>query len=61
MEFGTEKCAMLIRKSRKREIMKGIELPSKEKIRMLGEKENYKYSGIWVVDPIKQVRMKEKK
>ena len=36
IEFGVEKCAMLIIKSEKREIMEGIEQPNQEK-------ETYKY------------------
>ena len=40
--------------------IKGIELPNQEKIRMLREKETYKYLGILEVDTIKQVEMKEK-
>ena len=43
MEFGMKKCAMLVIKSRKRHMTEGIELPNQEKIRMLGEKETYKY------------------
>ena len=34
--------------------MEGIELPNQENIRILGEKENYKYLGIFKVDTIKQ-------
>ena len=30
MEFGIEKCGMLIMKSRKSQIMKGIEIPNQE-------------------------------
>ena len=41
MEFGIKKCAMLIKKSGKRETMEGIQLPNQESIRMLGEKESY--------------------
>ena len=41
MKFGIEKCAMLIIKSGKIEVVKGIELPNQESIR--SEKENYKY------------------
>ena len=40
MEFGKEKCTMLIMKSRKWQMMKGIEVPNQEKIRMVKEKEN---------------------
>ena len=43
MEFVIEKCPMLKMKSEKRESAKSIELPNQESIRMLGEKENYKY------------------
>ena len=38
MELGTEKCTMLIMKSRKRE---RIKVPDQGRIRTLGEKENY--------------------
>ena len=40
MEYGREKCAMLIMRSRKWQMMK---LPNQENIRMLREKESYKY------------------
>ena len=43
MEFGREKCTILIMKSGKRQIMEGIELPNQKRIRTLGQKENYKY------------------
>ena len=46
------KSAMLIMKSRKRQITEGTELPNQERMRTLGVKENYK------VDTIKQVVMK---
>ena len=60
MEFGREKCAMLIMRSGKRRMTEGIELPNQEKIRTLGEKENYKYLGILEANTIKQTNMKEK-
>ena len=47
-------------KKGKKETSEGIELPSQEKIRTLGEKENYKYLGILEADMIKQTEMKEK-
>ena len=49
-------------KKGKKEITEGIELPSEEqeKIRTLGEKENYKYLGILEADTIKQTEMKRK-
>ena len=52
MEFGIEKCAMLVMKSGKRHLTDGMELPNQDKIRTLGEKENYKYLGILETDTI---------
>ena len=40
-------------KSGKQQMTEGIELPNQEKIRMLGEKETYKYLGILEADTIK--------
>ena len=60
MEFGIEKCAMQVMKSGKRHMIEEIELPNKEKIRKLGEKETYQYLGILETNTIKQVEMKEK-
>ena len=59
MEFGIEKCAMLVRKSDKRYLTDRIEQPNQDQIKMLGEKEAYKYLGILEADTIKQVQMKE--
>ena len=42
-------------KSGKRHLSDRMELPSQDKIRMLGEKETYKYLGILEADIIKQV------
>ena len=53
MEFGIEKCAMIGMKSGKRGTVEGIELLNQESIRLLGEKENYKYLGILDKDRIK--------
>ena len=60
MEFGIEKCALLILKSGKRYLTDGIELPNQDKVRTLAEKETYKYLGILKTDTIKQVEMKNK-
>ena len=60
MESDIEKCAMFIRRSSKNKITEEIELSNQERIRMLWEKENYKYLGILEVDTIKQVEIKEK-
>ena len=47
-------------KSGKQQLIDGMALPNQDKIRMLGEKETYKYLGILEGDTIKQVEMKEK-
>ena len=60
MEFGIEKCALLVMKSGKWHLTDGIELPNQDKIRMLAENETYKYLGILEADTIKQVKMKNK-
>ena len=60
MEFGIEKYAMLVMKSGKRHLNDEPELPSQDKIRMLREKETYKYLGILKADAVKQVEMTEK-
>ena len=44
MEFGIEKCAMLVMKSGKRLLTDGMELPNQDKIITLAENETYKYS-----------------
>ena len=60
VEFGREKCAILIMKSRKRLMTEGIEQLNQEKIRTLGEKKTYKSLGILEADTFKQAEMKEK-
>ena len=60
MEFGIEKCAMLLMKRRKWHQTNGMELPNLDNIRSLGEKKTDKYLGILEADSIKQVKMKEK-
>ena len=52
---------MLIMKKRKPQKTGGIELPYKEKIRTLGEKENYKNFGILESDTIRQAEIKKLK
>ena len=47
-------------KSGKWHMTDGMELPNKDKIRMLGENETYNYLVILEADSIKQVEMKEK-
>ena len=60
MEFGVEKCAMLVMKSGKRYLTGRMEQPSQDKIRTLREKETYKYLGILEAGTIIQVEMKYK-
>ena len=60
MEFGIEKCVMLVMKSGKRQLTDGMELPNQDKIKTFTENENYKYLGILEADTIKQVEMKDK-
>ena len=60
MEFGTKKCAMLSLRSGKLHMTEKIELPNQENIKILKQKETYKYLGILKVNNIKQVEMKEK-
>ena len=59
MEFGIEKCAMLVMKSGKRHMTDGMELTNHDRIRTLEENETYKYLGILEADTIKQVQMKD--
>ena len=60
MEFGIEKCAMLVMKSGKRQLTDGMELQNQDKIKTLAENKTYRYFGILEADSIKQVEMKEK-
>ena len=60
MEFGIEKCAMLVKKSGKRHMTDGMKLPNHDKVRTLRENETYKYLGILEADTIKQMQMKDK-
>ena len=60
MEFGIEKCALLVMKSGEQHMTDGIELQNQDKIRTLEENETYKYLGILETDTIKQVEMKDK-
>ena len=60
MEFGIEKCAILLMKIGKRHLTDGMELPNQDKVRTLGEREAYKYLDILKAETIRQVEMKEK-
>ena len=59
MEFGIEKCAMLVMKTGKRHMTDEMELPNHDKIRTLEENETYKYLVILEADTIKKVHMKD--
>ena len=59
MEFGIEKCAMLVMKSGKRHMTHGMELPNHDRIRTFEDNETYKYLGFLEADTIKQVQMKD--
>ena len=59
MEFGIEKCAMLVMKSGKRHMTDRMELPNHDRIRTLEENKTYIYLGILEADTIKQVQMKD--
>ena len=61
MQFGIEKCAMLIMKSGKRQMTEGTELRNQQKIGTHWEKEIYKYLWILEADNIKEAEIKEKK
>ena len=60
MEFGIEKCALLVKKSDKRHQTDRIELPNQDKIRTFAENRANKYLRISEADAIKQVEMKTK-
>ena len=60
MEFGLEKCAMLVMKRGKRHLTDGMELPNQDKIRTFAENETYKYLGILEADTSKQEEMEDK-
>ena len=53
------KCTKLQIKSGKRHFTDERELPNQDKMRMLVEKETYKYLGILEIDTIKQEDMKK--
>ena len=60
LEFGIEKCAVLVMKSEKMIKSDGIKLPDEQVMRSLREGEEYKYLGILEADQVKQKEIKEK-
>ena len=59
MEFGIDKCAMLVIKSGVKERSEGIDLPSGDIIKQV-EKSGYKYLGVLQESDIKHKEMKNK-
>ncbi len=58
MEFGIEKCAMLVMKSGKRHLTDGKELPNKNKIRTLGDKKRTNtWANFYIVTYFKQITL----
>ena len=60
MQFGLDKCAVLIMKRGKIVKSEGIELPNDEKIRSLKQDESYKYLGILQSNEVQRKDMKDK-
>ena len=60
MEFGIEKCTMLIMRCRKTQITEEIELANEERIWTLWRNEPFKYLGKLEVDTIQQAEKKER-
>ena len=58
MQFGIEKCAMLVMEKRKIVKSVGIELPDGKVIKSLQEGESYKYLGILEADKFLEQKMK---
>ena len=58
VEFGIEKCAMLVMEKRKIVKSVGIELPDGKVIKSLQEGESYKYLGILEADKFLEEKMK---
>ena len=60
IEFGIEKCAVLVMKSEKRQMTKVLELPNQEKIRTHGEKKQLTNTwGHWKQTPSKKNKWKK--
>ena len=59
MQFGINKCAVLVLKRGKVVRCEGIEMPNNQVIKSLGEGEGYKYLGMLEADGVKHMEMKE--
>ena len=60
MEFGIEKCAMLVMKSGKPHMTDGMEQPNQDKIRTLGENEPTNTWVSWKLTPSSKWNWKKK-
>ena len=60
MEFGVEKCSVMIIKKGKMSNSDGIVLPNRITLKGLKEGDSYKYLGVIQADGMKQHEMKEK-
>ena len=60
MEFGIEKCAVVIMKRGKMSNSNGIKLPDDDFIKALNAEDGYKYLGVLESDAIMKNKMKEK-
>ena len=61
MEFGIEKCVMLVMEKGKIVKSAGVELPDDKIIKSLQERESYKYLGILEADKFLEEKIKLKK
>ena len=59
MQFGINKCAVLVLKRGKVVRCEGIEMPNNQVSKSLGEGEGYKYLGMLEADGVKHMEMKE--
>ena len=60
MEFGIEKCGILVMKKGKYAKSDGIKLPNENEIQEIDLEKGYKYLGVLEADVIKDKDMKEK-
>ena len=59
MQFGVNKCAVLVLKRGKVVRCERVEMPNNQVIKSLGEGEGYKYLGMLEADGVKHMEMKE--
>ena len=58
MDFGIEKCAMLVMEKGKFVKSVGVELPDSNVIKLLQEDEGYKYLGVLEADKFLEEKLK---